>query len=156
MRINDRIFNYLSRLIFVFILNLGVCSLSMLFLDMTFRACLVYSGVNCLWIPLVLPGIMKRLNKAGKVWGEGCRLCMPKLDAGQRHTSAENRETSCSTPWNFVVKRKIASSCFHTPKSWQRWEAGLAMTGTARLHDLIKKIFVFVSIMHYICSIMEI
>jgi hypothetical protein len=66
MRINDKIFNYLTGLVFIFILNLAVCSLCMLFLDMTFTACLIYSAVNALWMPTVLPGIINKLNAPGK------------------------------------------------------------------------------------------
>ncbi|HUX59643.1 MAG TPA: hypothetical protein VMV47_19400 [Bacteroidales bacterium] len=62
MRINDKVFDYVAGLIFIFVVDLAVCSLCMLFLDITFAECLIYSAINALWIPLVLPGIMNRLN----------------------------------------------------------------------------------------------
>lgn len=50
------------KMVLFFVLNLPIASLCMLFLDINFRDCLIYSAINALWMPFVLPSILVRIK----------------------------------------------------------------------------------------------
>ena len=62
MKINDKVFNAIFGHIFFFALNLGISSLCMLFLDLNFRDCLIYSAINAIWMPYLIPPLLNRIE----------------------------------------------------------------------------------------------
>jgi len=62
MKINDKVFNAIFGPIFFFALNLGISSLCMLFLDLYFRECLLYSTINAIWMPYLIPLLMDKIK----------------------------------------------------------------------------------------------
>jgi hypothetical protein len=52
-------------LVFFFAVNLAVSSLCMLFLELTFMQCLIYSAINAVWMPYVIPPVRFRINGSG-------------------------------------------------------------------------------------------
>jgi hypothetical protein len=62
MKINDKIFETIVGIVFFFVLNLGVSSLCMLFLNIRFNDCLFYSIINATWMPLLSPGFLSKIK----------------------------------------------------------------------------------------------
>ena len=62
MKINDKVFNAIFGPIFFFALNLGISSLCMLFLDLNFRNCLLFSAINAIWMPYLIPPFLNRIE----------------------------------------------------------------------------------------------
>ena len=62
MKINEKVFNIVFGLIFFFGLNLGVSALCMLFLDLSFCDCLIYSTINSTWMPYLIPALLNRIE----------------------------------------------------------------------------------------------
>ena len=62
MKINDKIFETIVGIVFFFIVNLGVSSACMLFLDINFESCLFYSAINATWMPIVSSRFLGRIK----------------------------------------------------------------------------------------------
>ncbi len=62
MKINDKVFNAIFGPIFFFALNLGITSLCMLFLDLSFQYCLIYSVINAIWMPFLIPPLLNKIE----------------------------------------------------------------------------------------------
>lgn len=58
MKISDKVFDTIVVIIFLFLFNLGVSSMCMLFLDIKFIECLYYSLINATWMPLVSSNLL--------------------------------------------------------------------------------------------------
>jgi len=62
MKINDKAFNVIMGLVFFFAVNLAVSSLCLLYLELTFKQCLIYSAINSVWMPYALPPVLQRIK----------------------------------------------------------------------------------------------
>jgi hypothetical protein len=62
MGLKKKVIDTILGLVLFFIINLAVSSLCMLFLDLTFRQCLLYSLINAAWMPYALTPVLHSIK----------------------------------------------------------------------------------------------
>jgi len=62
MGIKKRVIDTILGLVLFFLFNLAVSSLCMLFLELTFRQCLIYSAINAVWMPYAIPPVLQSIK----------------------------------------------------------------------------------------------